>query len=275
MKTPTRSGAGFALLVVSTPLFAQQVVDSHNYFIEAGGTKIDSGPTKTDGLYGAFTWYGQEVSHGLRPHTQAAFLEEATSVTIAGGDMAGEYPYFGKKDGDMGLLDIQYTSSQHWVFGGTYSELKIDDLYDQTTREVTFGRYFTEGSRLLFTAGDIKTESIVGATERANTYGVELKNVNVRVDATALTLEAKYRHTDVDAGPDDQISIQGECHFNMATSVTAQYDHYWGTSAGSQYTLGLNQFFTKFFAVGASYSHTESDRGDDTKTVTAYARLLF
>ena len=60
----------------------------------------------------------------------------------------------------MEVLDVQYTSSEHWVFGGTYSKLKIDDLYDQNTRELTFGRYFSEGSRLLFTAGDMKTESM-------------------------------------------------------------------------------------------------------------------
>ena len=267
--------SGLALITASAQLSAQGVVDSHNYFFEAGGTHIDTGPSDIDGIYGAFTLYGQEVSHGLRPHTQAAYLEEASSITFAIGDLVGEYPYFGKKDGKMEVLDVQYTTSEHWVFGGTYSKLKINDLYDQSTRELTFGRYFSEGSRLLFTAGDMKTESIAGTERRANTYGLELKNVSVRLDATALTLEAKYRHIDADAGPDDQISVQGEYHLNYATSVTAQFDHYWGSSAGSQYTLAFNQFFSKFFAVGAKYGLTESDRGDDTKTITAYARLLF
>lgn len=274
MKTTT-TYAAFTLALISTPVFAQGITESHNYFLEAGGTSLDSGPSDTDGIYGAFTFYGQKVSHGQRPHTQAAYLEEASSISFATGDLVGEYPYFGKKDGEMKVLDVQYTSSEHWVFGGTYSKLKIDDLYDQSTRELTFGRYFSEGSRLLFTAGDMKTESIGSTEQRANTYGIELKNVNVRLDETALTLEAKYRHIDADAGPDDQISIQGEYHFNFATSVTAQFDHYWGSSAGSQYTLSFNQFFTKFFAVGARYSLTEADRGEDTKAVTAYARLLF
>lgn len=267
--------AGLALLYGSGQLFAQDLVESHNYFFEAGGTHIDSGASNTDGIYGAATLYTQEVSHGLRPHTQAAYLEEASSITVVYGDLIGKYPYFGKKDGEMEVLDFQYTTSDHWVFGGTYNKLKIDDLYDQSTRELTFGRYFSEGSRLLFTAGEMKTDALGGAEQRANTYGVEIKNVNVRVDATALTLEAKYRHIDADAGPDDQISLQGEYHFNLATSVTAQFDHYWGSSAGSQYTLSFNQFFTKFFAVGAKYSLTESDRTDDTKSFTAYARLLF
>ena len=267
--------AGLVLLAASGQLFAQDLIESHNYFFEAGGTHINSGSSDIDGIYGAFTFYVQEVSHGQRPHTQAAYLEEASSITFAIGDLVGDYPYFGKKDGEMEVLDVQFTSSEHWVFGGTYSKLKIDELYDQSTRELTFGRYFSEGSRLLFTAGDMKTESIAGTEQRANTYGLEIKNVNVRVDATALTLEAKYRHIDADAGPDDQISLQGEYHFNLATSVTAQFDHYWGSSAGSQYTLSFNQFFTKFFSVGAKYSLTESDRGDDTKTITAYARLIF
>ena len=103
-----------ALLTSSAQLAAQGVVESHHYFFEAGGTNVDTGPRHTDGIYGAFTLYGQEVSHGLRPHTQAAYLEEATSITLIYGDLIGKYPYFGKKDGETEALEIQYTSSDHW-----------------------------------------------------------------------------------------------------------------------------------------------------------------
>ena len=61
-------------------------------FSRRGGTHINSGSSDIDGIYGAFTLYGQEVSHGLRPHTQSAYLEEASSITFAIGDLVGELP---------------------------------------------------------------------------------------------------------------------------------------------------------------------------------------
>lgn len=264
-----------AMLALSAPSFAQQTTGvSHSAFLESGYTRISQGDIDTDGIYGVGTLYTQEVSHGTRPHNQAAFLERASSVTLAYGQLAGNYPFIGRRDGDIKAVDLQYITGSHWVLGAGYDELEIDSLLDRTSRTLTLGRYLGDGSRALFSVGDIETESIVGTDTNATTYTLEYKNVNVRVDGTAVTLDMKYNRIDGDGDSSDEVSLAGEYHFSLATSLTAGVDRTWGNASGKTYEVGLNHFITRYFAFGAKYSRDEPDHQTDTDTVTLFARLL-
>ncbi|MDZ7685470.1 MAG: hypothetical protein U5O39_11100 [Gammaproteobacteria bacterium] len=265
------------LFLLLLPPFAQGQNSSvdHKAFLEGGHTRISQGGVDTNGWYGAGTLYFEEVSHGAQPHNQAAFLERAASMTVAYGNLAGDYPFLGRRDGDVEAVELQYITESHWVLGAGYNQLEIDALVDRRTRTLTLGRYLGDASRVLVSVGDADTSSIVGGESSDTTYSLEYKNVNVRMDGTAVTLDMKYDYMNGDGGSSNQVSVSGEYHVSLATSLTAEIDHTWGEASGTGYEIGVNQFFTRYFALGAKYSRNDPDAGTNTDTVTVFARVLF
>lgn len=255
---------------------AQDTSIKHGGFFEGGHTDVSQGDSDTDGLYGVGTLYFQEIRHGALPHSQAAFLERASSVTVVAGDFVGNYPFIGKRGVDDRAIDLEYINESHWVFGVTYNSFEINSVSETDTTAITVGRYLGDASRVLFSLSNVDSKSnLSGEETEGRLYGLEYKNVTVMVDGRALTLDMKYSHLDGDRGKSDEISLSGEYHFSLATSVTAKARHAWGISEGEGIALGVNHYITPFLALGASYARDDPQRQPKSRTLSMFFRLLF
>lgn len=263
------------LMVIPTTAVAQQSTINHTAFIEAGHTRFSQTGADTDGFYSVGTVYLEQVGHGSLPHNQASFLERASSVVLAYGDLIGDYAFVGKRSVDIRSVDLQYISKSHWIFGAGYNNFEIDTLSDTTRRTLTLGRYLSDSSRFLVTAGVTDAESAFVDTSDAKTFSLEYKNVTLRVDNTAVTFDMKYNHSDSDAGNSDEVSVHGEYHLSLATSISAEGSRTWGQASGKGLGIGLNHYFTPFLALGVKHARSDPDQQADGKTFSAFVRLLF
>jgi len=263
-------------LCITAAAQAQDTSIKHGGFVEGGHTGVSQGRSDTDGFYGVASYYFQEVRHGALPHSQAAFLERASSVTLAAGDLSGNYPFIGRRGVDVRAIDLEYINTSHWILGASYKSLEVDSVSETDTTAIRLGRYLGDASRILVSVSDADTTNVLtGEESDSKLYGLEYKNVTVMVDGQAITLDMKYNHQDSDLGNSNQLSLGGEYHFSLATSVTLQANHSWGQLDGEGYAFGLNHYLTPFFALGANYSKGNTTRQPTSHTVSTYFRLLF
>lgn len=250
---------------------------SHSAVIETDYSRArQSGVQNTDTATVVGTAFLQEVNHGSLPHNQAAFLERASSLTMAWADVDADFGVNGQTDGDAALVDLQYIMKSHWLVGATYSRFRLASLSEQETRSLTFGRYLDDTSTIVANIGRTD-DSIDGLSDSSShIWGLAYKNVTRHPTAnTSLTLDLDYQHIDADAGTSNSLGIQGEYHFTLASSLVAGVDITDGETKGTDYTLGLTHYLTRFIALGATLSRNELDRQQHTNNVKVFARLLF
>ncbi len=272
----TRILAAMLAGACASTAYAQDSSISHLGVLQADYSRAKTGSvSEIDTTLLFATVFLQEVNHGNLPHSQAAFLERAASLSMAYADLDVDLGFF-DTSGDVGGFDAQYITESHWVVGGGYSRFDIDGVSDMKSHNIEVGRYLDDTSRLLFTYAAADTESVFLPDNDTKTWGVEYKNVTIHPSmTTALTLDMKYNHIDDDAGSSNLYGIQGEYHFSLGSSVLAGVELTTGDDEGQKYNLGVMQYLTHFFAVGAEYTRGDPDTGPHTGTWAVRARMLF
>jgi hypothetical protein len=219
-----------------------------------------------------------EVNHGSLPHSQAAFLERASSLTIAWADLDADFGADGETGGDAALVDAEYINLSHWLVGAAYSRFRLSRLSEQKTYTLEFGRYLDDTSTIIGTYGFTEDRVAFVPDSHTRTWGIEYKNVIRHPTKTSsLTLDFKYQHINASAGTSNMISARGEYHFTFATSIVAEVDLTSGEAKEEVYTLGLTHYLSPFFAVGSEFSQNRPHQHQQqhTNTLKVYARLLF
>ncbi len=256
---------------------AAQTSISHSGLIETDYSQArQSGVQETDTTTVLATVFLSEINHGSLPHSQAAFLERASSLTMAWADLDADFGANGKTGGDAALVDVEYIMQSHWIVGAAYNRFRLSRLSEQETHTLEFGRYLDDSSTILGTFSRTEDRVAFVPDSETRTWGVEYKNITRHPTAnTSLTLDLKYQHIDADAGSSNMIGAQGEYHFTLASSLVAGVDLTAGEAKGEVYTLGLTHYLTRFFAIGAQFSQDRPDQQQHTNTGTVFARLLF
>ncbi len=258
--------------------YAQDSTVSHVGVLQADYSRAkQGGASEIDTTLLFATIFLQEVNHGNLPHSQAAFLERAASLSMAYADLDFESAFF-DTSGDVGGFDAQYITESHWVVGGGYSRFEIDNVSETKTRNIEVGRYLDDTSRVLLTYSEAEADPVLAFLPEGetDTWGVEYKNVTVHPSmTTALTLDMKYNHIDGNAGSANLYGLQSEYHFALGTSVLAGIELTTGLGEGEKYNLGAMQYLTRFFAVGAEFTRNNPETGARTNTWAIRGRLLF
>lgn len=235
-----------------------------------------SGVQETTTAFVLGTLFLEEVHHGDVPHSQAAFLERASSLTLAWADLDLDFGSAGKVGGDAALVDAEYIMLSHWIIGASYSRVRLSELSEQDTRTLEFGRYLDDTSTILGTFGHTENRVVSVPESLTRTWGVEYKNLTRHPTAnTALTLDLKYNHADASDGTSHVFGVQGEYHFTLASSLTAGVEATRGLNKGTLYSLGMTHYLTHFFALGGGISQDRLSQQQHTNALEAYARVLF
>lgn len=256
---------------------AAQTSISHTGLIETDYSRArQSGVQETDTATLLGTVFLTEVNHGSLPHSQAAFLERASSLTMAWADLDADFGADGRTGGDAALVDFQYIMKTHWIIGAAYNRFRLSRLSEQETRTLEFGRYLDDTSTIMGTFGFTEDTIAFVPDSHTRTWGVEYKNLTRHPTAnTSLTLDLKYQHIDAHVGTSNMLGAQGEYHFTLASSLVAGVDVTRGEAEGEVYTLGLTHYITRFFALGSAFSQDRPEQQQHINTVTVFARLLF
>lgn len=235
-----------------------------------------SGVQRTDTGIVLATLFLEEVNHGDLPHSQAAYLERASNLTLAWTELNADFGASGSARGDSALVDIQYIMPSHWIIGGGYSRFRLSGLSEQRTHNLEFGRYLDDTSSIMLTFARTKDEDPLLSDSITRKYGIEYKNVTLHPTAdTSLTINLTYNHIDASAGTSNLVGAQGEYHFTLASSVLAGVEVATGEEKGVTLSVGVSHYITHHFAIGAGYSRDQPKQQQHTDTVSAYARLLF
>jgi hypothetical protein len=257
-------------------VLAQSTDISHNVFSQVGYAQAEQGSlSETTSKSILLTGYLKEVDHGKHPYTQAPFLERAASVTLAYVDVNSNNSFFGSSRGDVSALDVQYVTEEHWVVGGGFSRNKIEGVFEDDSTSLTVGRYLDDSSRVLLSYKDSDKALMWGDSSHTYTYGVEYKNAVINVRGSALTLDMKANRIDAPEGDSNLFSLDGEYHFTLGSSVTLGAQLVSGYDESQEYSVGLNHFVTRFFALGVEYTRHDPADKESIDTANIYTRLLF
>jgi hypothetical protein len=250
---------------------------THSGLLETDYSRArQSGVQETDTATVLATMFLEEVNHGSVPHSQAAFLERASSLTMAWADLDADFGPAGETGGDAALVDLEYIMQSHWIVGAAYSRFRLSRLSEQETHTLEFGRYLDDTSTILGTFARTEDKIALLPDSLTRTWGIEYKNLTRHPTAnTSLTLDLKYQHIDASAGASNMVGAQGEYHFTLASSVVAGVEVTSGEDKGTVYSLGLTHYVTRFVAIGSEFSRDRPDRQPHTNTLKVYARLLF
>lgn len=280
--------AGVALAVSA----AAQAED-YRWEIEAdyshGEYEIDGfDDTEFDAFSVDGSFYLDSVNTNGSPLSEAAFLDQASDISVAysyaeiddnGIDVDGD---------DYGISGRYVTDGAGWIFDGSYTRLEpLDGEIDVWT--LGFGKYLTDNTTLVLTYwnGD--------ADEGGDTDGgaIGLKHFFRTADAAGFLVEANYGLINVDDADDvDIYNLSGTWFPNQNWGIGASYGRYDGfdgliDAGGSglevdQYSLFAEWFVTPSIGLNLAYTYGETDDipliGDtdiESNAITLGGRLRF
>ena len=245
------------------------------------------------------TYYLKNVDASKGPLAEAAFLNQASNVSVAYN--FGEYDVDAQNQDfiahTFGAKAEAYLPTQ---FVPAYASLS----YNHTIKDGKGGQKDDNGNRYALEVGALAAPNFlvaVGYTSVADQYSLDAFNIlsngvakadleatTIGQDQDAITARTKYVgnidgtnmaigfETGLIYGDDTAYQLKTDLYLNPQLSVGASYaessfdatpDAAWGTN--------VNYFITPAVAVGASYVNANSKAGNDTQTVGVNAKFRF
>lgn len=264
-----------AVLTVGLAVVTPAVAD---YSFEVGGAYgqgeidlgFDSFDTDTYGLYGSYFLEPVDTSKG--PVAEAAFLDRASSITLAGSRTELETNF-----GDVDL--DSYGVDGRWVFKGSGWLLELgyryDDFADEDVDTFTagVGKYIAENTTLILDYGNVDSDLGAGS----DTWGLEVEHL-IGLSKGGIKVEASYSYVDNDNLDNADIwAVAGTYYFNKYFGIGASYELEDSDDIeDDRWQFYADWFITKKVALSLVYNDTSDDVSKaDTDAVTFAIRTKF
>ncbi len=287
-------GLATALLLAMTGAQAYQFeVQGQSEYIDTTVNDKDF----TGGVQGTF--YLKDVDSSKGPLAEAAFLNQASNVSVA-------YNY-----GDIGNHGFDYVAHNYGVKGEAFVSTKYVPVpvyasasYSHTILDGKGGLSNDQGDRYALELGALATKNFlvaVGYTSVADQTAVDAFNVmgngvakavaesgTIGQDQDAVTARAKYVggidgtnmavgfESGIVYGDDTAYQFKTDLYLNPQLSVGASYaESSFDATPDSAWGANVNYFITPAIAVGATYVNANSKAGNDTQTAGVNAKFRF
>ncbi|WP_180041916.1 MULTISPECIES: porin Omp33-36 [unclassified Acinetobacter] len=288
-------GLATALLLAMTGAQAYQVeVQGQSEYIDTTANDKDF----TGGLQG--TYYLKDVDSSKGPLAEAAFLNQASNVSVA-------YNY-----GELGSDDIDVIAHNYGVKAEAYVPTQVVPVYASASYSHTIldsknnNATDDQGDRYALELGAFAAPNFlvaVGYTSVADQTALDAFNVmangvvksvgetaTIGEDQDAITARTKYvgaiDGTNMAIGFESGLVYGDDTAYNLGTtlfvtpklSVGASYaESSFAGTPDSAWGANVNYFITPAVAVGASYVNANAEKGSvyDTETVGVNAKFRF
>ncbi|MFM6832649.1 MAG: porin Omp33-36 [Novosphingobium sp.] len=247
------------------------------------------------------TYYLKDVDSSKGPLAEAAFLNQASNVSVAYN--YGEY--------DVDAENADFTSHTIGAKAEAYIPTKVVPVYASASYSNTItdnkdGNADDHGDRYALELGVLPTNNFlvaVGYTSVANQYSLDAFNIlangvakagleseTIDQDQDAITARTKYvgaiDGTNMSIGFESGLVYGEDTAYNLGTtlfvtpklSVGASYaESSFAGSPDKAWGANVNYFITPAVAVGASYVNANAEKGSvyDTETVGINAKFRF
>ena len=264
------------------------VTDTYRW--EIGGeynySELDVGPFDIDkwgvDLYGTF--FLNDVNTNKGPRSEAAFLDQASSITLFGG--YSELDDVDKLEKDLGGIKIDDDDSETYGIGGRYVTKKAGswiiegdwrrtkpahleiDIYN-----IGIGKYITDNTSLIITYSKADLDN--GGDTDGWSAGLEHF---WDLSSGGIKLEGNAGYVNVDDGDDiDIYNLAGTWYINDNLGFGARFGKFDGGGAeADKYSIFSEWFINRHIAVSAAYEYTDFDDSDvENKAIIVGARYRF
>ncbi|MDM1246203.1 porin Omp33-36 [Acinetobacter sp. R933-2] len=286
-------GLATALLLAMTGAQAYQFeVQGQSEYIDTTVNDKDF----TGGIQG--TYYLKDVDASKGPLAEAAFLNQASNVSLA-------YNY-----GEVGSNGVDVIAHNFGAKAEAYIPTKFVPAYVSASYSHTIldsknqNRADDNGDRYALEVGALATKNFlvaVGYTSVADQAALDAFNVmgtgiakavaesaTIGDDQDAITARTKYVgnidgtnmaigfETGLVYGDDTAYQLKTDLYLNPQLSVGASYaESSFDATPDSAWGANVNYFITPAVAVGASYVNANSKAANDTQTVGVNAKFRF
>lgn len=286
-------GLATALLLAMTGAQAYQFeVQGQSEYIDTTVNDKDF----TGGIQG--TYYLKDVDASKGPLAEAAFLNQASNVSLA-------YNY-----GEVGSNGVDVIAHNFGAKAEAYIPTKFVPAYVSASYSHTIldsknqNRADDNGDRYALEVGALATKNFlvaVGYTSVADQAALDAFNVmgtgiakavaesaTIGNDQDAITARTKYVgnidgtnmaigfETGLVYGDDTAYQLKTDLYLNPQLSVGASYaESSFDATPDSAWGANVNYFITPAVAVGASYVNANSKAANDTQTVGVNAKFRF
>ena len=247
----------------------------------------------TGGLQG--TYYFKNVDSSKGPLAEAAFLNQASNVSLA-------YNY---GELDAGVVAHNYGAKAELYVPTPYVPAYASASYSHTILDGKNGLPNDQGDRFALEVGALPTQNFlvaVGYTNVADQVALDAFNVmgngvakataeaaTIGEDQDAITARTKYVgaitgtpmsigfETGIVYGQDTAYELKTDLYLNSQLSAGVSYaESSFAGSPDSAWGVNVNYFITPAIAVGASYVNANAVGSDaDMQTVGVNAKLRF
>lgn len=246
-------------------LSMQAVADS--YQVELLGQYIDNeiGSLETDILVAGGTFYIEAVDDSKGPLAEAAFLNKASSISVAYTDIEMEQGPF-EAEGDSWALGGRAVVGSGFIIDAAYSSGDIEG-FDIKAFTLGGGMYLSDSASLVLSYTNID-DDFFGETDIVD---LDYKNLLTLGNGANMNIDATLGYSDPDAGDsvvnvglgadyyiNSQLSLGGSLGFISSDDTDA-----WSYGVRAEY------FFNSHVAIAAAYDVIDfDDFSDDDETLT-------
>ena len=255
-------------LLVATAVAAistSAVANDYRFEVDASylNDEISKNADLTTYLLGG-TFYLAPVDDSGAPKAEAAFLEQASSVSLGWGRTNVDIDEFESKideDGDVWALSGRYITDSGFILGLSYASTEIDDV-DVEALGVDFGYYLSDTSSLTLSYLGTEVDDLDSEDDAWSLGYKALYNNRFGVEADLVYIDAEYG--------EDAYGIDGalDYYFNENFSVGGVLGFVASDDAYTEavvYGIKTEYYFNSNIALNAGYVVSSPDKGDDNK----------
>ena len=265
-KTAIVAGIGLALSATAQADYRWELGGAYSHGSVDSELKTPNGTTKNDtdidvgNIFGTFYLWEVDTSKG--PLGEAAFLDHASSITLAATDGEVDFSDIDNQDGQNYAVSTRYVAEgPGWQLSGLIVDLGYErqepgdqeiDIYN-----VGVGYYVTP-----------KTTVVVGYEQTnvndggdVDTYRVDGKHLWSLSGDGAITAELGYGRTTIKNNDDvDAYLVAGKWYLNKSLSFGLGYENTdWNGYEVNTVSVSSEWFITESFEVSLAYSYESPD----------------
>lgn len=274
-----------SLALLSLPAISYSQ-NSYQVELTANLSKDKTNTNEVEATFLTANVFLDEVETGSHPYAEAAFLEQASSLSVGYSDYDFTSTAFDFSGNEI-IFGINYiVPNSLLIFQGGYftndGEFKngLSENFESDGAYIGIGKYISKTSAIIATYSQLDLETNLApstiSTTKITKIGVGYKIVEKLKNGAAFNLAASLRSSDVDIDTTSEtnsiIAFSGDYYHNQSISVGASIKINSGDDKGDEgKTFGLNSniFLAPNFAVFVQFNQFNADNisGDDSDKV--------